>query len=305
MKFHKHLLVAVISVCSALGQNGIKGVIAPDAKVELVKEGFTFLEGPLGTADGGLYFSDLMGSNKTYRLEPNGNISVYRSNTNGTNGLAFNRSGELIGVEGDGKRISKAKPDGTVTAVTTGIAGMGLMAPNDLIGDPKGGIYFTDPGPRPLVAGRKAYVYYLPDGLSQPRILDDTITRPNGLTLTNDGKKLIVDDTVGDTVFIFDVQSDGGVSNKRPFAKVQGVKPGTESGADGMAIDSKDRLYVTSASGVQVFDKKGAYLGTIAVARQPSNVVFSGPGKKILYITAREGLYKVPVLTAGPRRNGK
>jgi hypothetical protein len=28
--------------------------------------------------------------------------------------------------------------------------------------DAKGGIYFTDPGPRPIVPGRPAHVYYLP-----------------------------------------------------------------------------------------------------------------------------------------------
>src|SRR5207302_215829 len=138
--------------------------------------------------------------------------------------------------------------------LTEGIAGMGLMAPNDLIVDASGGIYFTDPGPRPVVPGRKAYVYYLPAGAGQPRVVDDSIRRPNGLTLTNNGKTLIVDDTVGDTVFAFDIASNGSVKNKRSFAKLHEVQRGQESGADGMAIDSQDRIYVTTASGIQVFD---------------------------------------------------
>ena len=300
------LALAVISAALLFGQtdSGIKGVVAGNARPELVQEGFMFTEGPVGTADGGLYFSDIMGADKTYRLDSTGKITLYRSNTNGTNGLALMRDNSLIGAEGTGKRISKAPGDSAVT-LTEGIAGRGLMAPNDLIVDSKGGIYFTDPGPRPIVPGRKAYVYYLPPGANQPRIVDDSITRPNGLTLTNDYKTLIVDDTVGDTVFAFEVSADGSLKNKHAFAKLHDVQPGQESGADGMAIDSEDRIYVTTASGIQVFDRKGQYLGTIKVPRQPANCAFSGPGKRTLYITAREGLYKLSMLSQGPKRLGK
>ena len=264
-----------------------------------------FTEGPVGAADGGLFFSDIMGADKTHRLDPSGKISLYRGGTNGMNGLALLRDGSLIGAEGNGRRISKGGAGGSVVTLTEGIAGMGLMAPNDLIADAKGGIYFTDPGPRPIVPGRKAYVYYMPPAARPLRIVDDSITRPNGLTLTNDGKTLIVDDTVGETVLAFDVESDGSVKNKRSFAKLHDVQPGQESGADGLAIDSQDRIYVTTASGIQVFDRKGTYLGTIKVPRQPANCAFAGPGKRTLYITAREGLYKLTMLSQGPSRLGK
>ena len=297
--------IAISAALFAQTNSGINGVVAGNARPELVQEGFMFTEGPVGTADGGLYFSDIMGADKTYKLDPNGKVTVYRSNTNGTNGLALMRDGALIGAEGTAKRISKAAGSGSAVTLTEGISGRGLMAPNDLIVDSKGGIYFTDPGPRPIVPGRKAYVYYLPSGVNQARALDDSITRPNGLALSNDGKTLIVDDTVGDTVFAFDVLTDGSLKNKRPFAKLHDVEPGKESGADGMAIDSEDRIYVTTASGIQVFDRKGQYLGTIKVPRQPANCAFAGPGKRTLYITAREGLYKLTMLSQGPKRIGK
>mgnify|MGYP000629657868 CR=1 FL=1 len=66
---------------------------------------------------------------------------------------------------------------------TTGVVA-GLKWPNDLLVDSKGGIYFTDPGPRPVVPGRPTYVYYLASGARQPILLDGSIARPNGLTLT-------------------------------------------------------------------------------------------------------------------------
>ncbi len=298
------ILLAILPLAVAWAQ-GIPGVVAADAKVELVQESFIFIEGPVGTADGGLYFSEVRGGDKTYRVDPSGRISVFRDHTNNTNGLALTREGTLVGAEGDGKRISRVGPSDKVATLTEGISGMPLMAPNDLIVDSKGGIYFTDPGPRPVAPGRKAYVYYLPPGAKEPRVIDDQITRPNGLTLTADGKTLFVDDTVGETVFAFDVRADGSVKNRRAFAHMHDVKAGTESGADGMAIDRQDRIYVTSSTGLQVFDRKGQYLGTIRIPRQPANVAFAGPGKNTLYVTAREGLYRLTMLSQGPQRLGK
>jgi len=289
---------------SAQSPSGIAGVVAPGVEPQLVQEGFAFTEGPVGTPDGGLYFSDIR-PNRIYRLDTNGEIGFVREQTNGANGLAVTREGDLLAAEGDGKRISKRSRDGTVTTVTEGIEGKPLLAPNDLILDAKGGIYFTDPGPRPVVPGRIAYVYYLPVGAKQPLVIDDQIARPNGLTLTRDGKTLIVDDMLGPTVYAYDVEPDGSVKNKRTFAQLRDIPEGKESGADGMALDREDRVYITTLTGVQVFDAAGKYLGTIKVARQPANVGFAGPDKRVLFITAREDLYRLDTLAQGPDRVGK
>jgi len=283
---------------------GIPGVLAPGVVSELVQEGFTFTEGPVGTADGGLFFSDIR-VNRTHYLDPGGKIAIVRENTNGANGLALTKDAELLFAEGDAKRISKRDKAGVISTLTEGPPGKPLLAPNDLIVDARGGIYFTDPGPRPVVQGRPTYVYYLPAGAWQPILIDGAVPRPNGLTLTNDGKTLIVDDTLGPTVFAYDVQPDGTVKNKRAFAQLRDIPAGAESGADGMAIDRDDRIYVTTVTGVQVFDAKGQYLGTIKTARQSANAAFAGPDKQTLYVTAREGLYRVRLLSKGPDRLGK
>ena len=288
----------------AQSPGGIAGVVAPGVMPELVQEGFVFTEGPVGTPDGGLYFSDIR-PNRIHYLDPGGKISLVREQTNGANGLALTRDGDLIAAEGEGKRISKRSRDGTVTTVTEGIAGKPFLSPNDVLVDAKGGIYITDPGPRPVVPGRTAYVYYLPVGAKEPVVLDDQIARPNGVMLTRDGKTLIVNDTLGPTVYAYDVLPDGGVKNKRTFAQLLDIPEGKESGADGMALDREDRLYVTTVAGVQVFDAAGKHLGTIKVPRQPANAGFAGPDKRVLYITAREGLYRINMLAQGPDRIGK
>ena len=285
--------------------DSLSNVIAPDAKVQLVQEGFLFTEGPLGTPDGGLYFTDLRAAQRIYRMDSHGKIAVLREKSNTTNGLAFTPKGELIGVESDGKRIVRITANGDYTEVTRGTGAAPMMLPNDVIADAKGGLYFTDPGPRPIPKGRKHHVYYLPPGATQAIMVDDTTTRPNGLTLTLDGKTLIVADTVEADMPAWDVQPDGTLRNRRVFMRLRDIPEGKDSGGDGMAIDAEGRFYVTAITGVQVFDRKGRYLGNIAVPKKPTNVAFSGPRKSVLYITAQEGLYRIPTLTQGPPRLGK
>jgi gluconolactonase len=283
---------------------GIPGVVAPGVAVELVQEGFQFTEGPVGTPDGGLYFTDNR-ANRIHFLDPSGKISTAHENTNNANGLALTRDGDLLEVQGVGKRVNRRSRNGTVTTLSESFEGKPFMAPNDLFADAKGGIYFSDPGPRPVVPGRKAFVYYLPAGAKEPVLIDDQLGRPNGLILTADGKTLLVNDSLSETFYAYDVEPDGKVKNKRPFAKLRDIPAGKESGADGMAIDRDGRVYVTSVPGVQIFDASGQYLGTVQAPRQTSNVAFAGPDKRTLYITAREGLYRLKVLTPGLDRIGK
>jgi gluconolactonase len=290
-------------------QSAIPGVIAQGARVELVRGGFKGLEGPVGMPDGGLYFSDIP-ANLTYKLDANGMISVWRKDTKGSNGLFLTKNGRLLAAESTGPRIAAVAPDGRVTVLAPQAGGKPLRAPNDLIADSKGGIYFTDPAPRPapdLAPKESGNVHYLrPNG--EVLLLDDQIRRPNGITLSIDEKTLYVDNTEGDQVYAFDVQADGGVTNKREFAKLIELEKGSlgpRSRGDGMAIDSMGRLYVATAAGVQVIDSRGRHLGIIRVPAVARNVAFAGPKRQMLYLTALESLYRVPMLAEGPAGRSK
>src|ERR1700736_4726133 len=127
-------LAGLMAPALAQSPPGIPDVVAPGVEPQLVQEGFKFTEGPVGTADGALYFSDIR-TNRTYLLEAGGKISVAREQTNGANGLALTKDGDLLAAEGDGKRISKRSRDGKITTVTDGIEDKPLLAPNDLIVD--------------------------------------------------------------------------------------------------------------------------------------------------------------------------
>lgn len=75
--------------------------------------------------------------------------------------------------------------------------------------------------------------------------------------------------------------------------------------ATGPTSLDRDQKNETRGLCVHVFDKSGQYLGPIPVPRRPTNVASAGPDKRTLYITAREGLYRLQTLTRGPERLGK
>jgi gluconolactonase len=287
----------------------IRGVIRAGSAPELIKGGFHGLEGPMPTPDGGLYFSDV-NENRTYKLDRAGRIAIWRENTNRTNGLYLLRDGRLLCAEGNGPRIISVSPDGKVTALATGWKGKALRQPNDLIADQKGGVYFTDPAPRPapdLAPKEPGNVHYIrPDG--QVLLIDAEIARPNGITLSLDQKTLYVDDTEGEYVYAFDVQPDGSAMNRRQFVKLRDPEKGSvglRSRADGMALDSEGRLYVATASGVQVIDPAGNYLGTIRIPAVARNLAFGEPDRHVLYLTALEALYRIRLLSRGPAGRAK
>ena len=91
-----------------------------------------------------------------------------------------------------------------------------------MIADSRGGIYFTDPAPRPApdVAPKEPGNVHNLSPKGEVLVLDGQIRRPNGLTLSIDEKTLYVGDTEGEFVYAFDVAADGRVSNKRQFARL-------------------------------------------------------------------------------------
>ncbi len=296
-------------VPSVAAQEGIAGVVAAGAKAELVQDGFQFTEGPVWSPEGFLLFTDNRAS-RIYRLGADGKATVYRENTLGMNGLAFDRKGRLLACEGGGARIVAVARDGTVTSLASRYREQPLVRPNDLIANRSGGVYFTDPGPRPApdqVAARKPAVYYVPPE-GEVQLVTEEIARPNGITLTLDEKTLLVADTRGEHVAAFDVRPDGSTTNRRNFTRLSGVQRtegGIQSGADGMTLDSEGRLYVTTLSGIQVFDRAGHSLGTISVPNKPSNLAFGGADRRTLYITAGDSLFRLSMQSRGAEGRAK
>jgi gluconolactonase len=255
----------------------IPGVIAADATWELIWADFETADGIVGMADGGVIFAQEQ-TDTIRRIDATGKEWVYVRDTRGAGAVSLDAQGRLFAAQRT--CTDTARPFSTACQELPMIGqllperrqlantfpdGRPLVRVNDVMADGKGGAYFTSGGAWHVSAGGKVTT-----------VADQDI-RSNGIMLNPDGRTLYV--TNNTSVLAFDVQPDGSTGNRREFGALAG-----DSGADGMAVDSEARLYVTGNLGVHVFSPEGTHLGLIPTPRRPITAAFSGPGKRTLYV---------------------
>jgi gluconolactonase len=274
----------------------LQDVIASGAKVEKLAGNLVFTEGPVWHTDGYLLFTDL-GQGKILKWEAEKGLTTFRQPSQGANGLAFDNNGLLLACEHTTRRVTRTESNGNITVVASSFEGKRLNSPNDLAIGSDNSIYFTDPPyglANPSLSELKFNGVFriAPDG--KISLLAKDFDRPNGITFSPDKKSLYVADTTKNHIRIFDVSEDGGISNGRVFVPVV-------RNPDGIKTDELGNLYVACNDGVAVYTSKGKHLGNIAVPEAPANCGFGDSDFKSLYITARQGLYRIRLAFAGAR----
>jgi gluconolactonase len=299
-------------------------LLAPEAKVQIAA-GVCFLEGPAVDALGNVFFSDIQGS-RILKMDTKGVVTTFREDSGRTNGNTFDAQGRLISCEGaengPGGRRRIVRTDmrtGNIEVLTERYEGKRYNSPNDVVVDPAGRIWFTDPlyaPDRSIMEHEHEAVYRIDTDHKVTRVITQpAIGRPNGIAVTPDGKTLYVIDsnyihpTGNRKIWAFDIQPDGSVSKQRVSYDF-----GRGRGGDGMRLDSQGNLWVAAGisaprtanesadvpTGVYVISPKGALLGRIPIAEDViTNLAFGGPEKKTVFITAGKTLFKISAAVAG------
>lgn len=275
--------------------------LVPGLQPELIKDGFVFVEGPVWSDQlSGILFSEMdltddVGKgppSRIHLLTIGGQQSVFLANS-GSNGLAINPQG-LWACTHDDQAVSfidlKTRQR---RAVVTQIGGRHFNSPNDLTLTSTGQIYFTDPdyqrGTRPGETGVTGVYWATTDGAVT--LVDATLDKPNGISLSPDESKLYVSAADG---YVYQYRLDKGVPRDRAVL-TEVVTP------DGMAVDCAGNLYVAShePGNLEVFSPLGNRIAAIEVGPKVTNVAFGGLNRKTLYITAGTGLFTLPVAVPG------
>lgn len=254
---------------------------------ELVAEGYKFTEGPAVDAEGNVFFTDVP-DDKIYKINTKGNVSVFLSNTQRTNGLMFGPDGRLYGCRNGMREITAFDSKANATTIADEVPS------NDIVVNSQGGIYFTDPA--------NSKVWYI-DPQGKKQLVDTGIERPNGIILWPDQATLVVADTLGANLWAFRVEPDGRLAHKQPYYTMRLTRGVSGSGADGMTVDRDGRLYVATHAGLQVFDTQGRLSGIIAKPQNKflSNVVFGGEKLDTLYVTCTDKVYRRKTKVTGVR----
>jgi gluconolactonase len=282
-----------------------------------------FTEGPAVDAEGSVYFSDIEG-NRILKLSADGKRSVFREPSGRTNGNAFDREGRLLHCEGaefgpgGGRRVTRTDlRTGKYEVLAERYEGKRYNSPNDICVDGRGLIFFTDPryGDRSDMEMKVEGVYRIDLYGKVTRILaQPDVERPNGIAVTQDGKKMYVIDscpTVGGNrkIWEFDLNEKG---EPGPHRLVFDFAPGR--GGDGMRLDMEGNLYVAAGiisprgphettdvpPGVYVITPKGDLKARIPIREDViTNVAFGGKDGRTLYVTAGKTLWTTRVNVPG------
>jgi gluconolactonase len=83
------------------------------------------------------------------------------------------------------------------------------------------------------------------------------------------------------------VGADGSLSGGEVFATC------TSGSFDGFRVDEAGRIWISAGDGVHCYDADGTLIGKVLVPETVSNVVFGGPKRNRLFITATSSLYSI------------
>ncbi len=287
----------------------LDNIISGNAKPEIIAEGFEWSEGPLWVEKHNmLLFSDVP-TNTIYKwteakgkevyLKPSGYTGTEPSlcKEPGSNGLTFDKNGNLVLCQHGNRQMARMdaaldKPEAKFITLADKYNGKRFSSPNDAVYNSAGELFFTDP-PYGLQTqddsdAKKEISFngvYKVKTNGEVILQVDSITRPNGIALTPDEKKLIIacSDGAHPNWYIFDISSDS-LTNGKIFYSASEEAKTMKGGPDGFKIDKNGNVFATGPGGVYIFNSEGKKLGHIKLDDATSNIALS-PDEKTIYIT--------------------
>ena len=293
----------------------IDNLIEKSAKIEILADGFEWSEGPVWSSQlNSVLFSDVP-ENVIYSWNEDEGLGTFTRPIGysgkvpnlkkaGTNGLTIDADGNLIiCMHGDRKitRLEKLNINRKVTLVNS-FDGNLLNSPNDLVYDSKGNLYFTDP-PYGLLEGDNDKlkeiefngVYKVsPNG--DIEVLVKNLTRPNGISISNDEKILYVanSDKNNPVIMQYDL-SEEGAKNPSVFFDGRELTKKDIGLFDGLKVHPTGNVFATGPGGVLVIKENGDHIGTIRTEVRTANCAFD-ENFQYLYMTSDMFLTRIKLL---------
>jgi gluconolactonase len=291
-------------------------IVAKDARLEVLAEGFSWAEGPVAEpGSGDILFSDVP-ANKVWRYSDKSGLSLYLSPSGytaldaqpnlkeGANGLIFNSKQQLVLAQhGDRRlavleRINQGQPQ--YRTLTSHFAQQQFNSPNDLVQHSDQSYFFTDPPYGLKDADQSTQKQLAFNGVfrlttqGKLQLISKALSRPNGLALSPDEQWLYVANSDPAAAQWWKFSVNGSVEPMLFYDATSEVakSPGLP---DGLKVLPSGHLLATGPGGVWLFNADGRHLGTIQTGIAAANVALS-LDQKYLYITASSYLLRIPLI---------
>jgi gluconolactonase len=295
-------------------------LLDPSSPIEVLATGFQWSEGPIWIKEEkALLFSDVP-KNTIYKWSEKEGLSTYLqpsgytgrghySNEPGSNGLTIDHLNRLILAEHGDRRIA-AMPlqNGGKITLSAHYNGKRFNSPNDIVQHPiSKEYYFTDP-PYGLKQHEKDptreldfFGVYKINTKGETILLDQSLTRPNGIALSPDGLTLYVAQSDPNQAILkeYNLNQRGEIQKSRIlYDATPLVRKGLQGLPDGLKVDQKGNIWMTGPGGVLVLNKEGILLGTIQTTTATANCTWGDDGYT-LYITANSMICRVKTKVKG------
>lgn len=197
--------------------------------------------------------------------------------------------GRLLVIDGPRRLLLRQEPDGALDAVAD-LTGLGPAPFNELVVDAVGNAYVNG-GPGSVVCVR-------PDG--SVREVADGLQWPNGMSLVDDGRTLVVADSHAEQLVAFEVTYDGTLSSRRVWAEL-------EHAPDGICADADGSIWVASVPGQHCVRVRagGEVLNTVTVDRGCFACMLGGEDGRTLFIAAAQWRGMKAAMSEGPGLTGR
>lgn len=291
-------------------------VIAPNAQLEQLAQGFRWAEGPVAEpVTGDILFSDVP-TNTVYRwresdglsvyLKPSGYTGLYPDNNlqEGANGLMFNANQQLVLAQHGDRRLAMLQEASSAIPKYVTLASHYqdklFNSPNDVVQHSGGDYYFTDPpyglkdADQSAQKQQDANGIYRVNAAGQVTLLASNLTRPNGLAFSPDERWLYVanSDPASATWWRYPVLADGTLGDAKLFFDATATAKTAAGLPDGLKVLPSGIVLATGPGGVWVFTPEAEHLGTILTGVPAANVALSQDASW-LYITASQFLLRI------------
>ena len=215
-------------------------IIIPGEEWQLVAEGFKSTRGPACSANGEVFFADTS-SDKIHRIDLDGKVSVFATNTGNAHGLTVGTDGKLYSVSEKTGKIVSYDANGAGTVVLEGLTGQSVLA------TPNGGLYVTSNSDKPNAAGS---VWFVKDGKKTQ--VDGGLKFASGLAYRPDQWLLSVADGRSKWIYSYQINDDGTLRNKERFFPLHVEDWDDDAGAETVCYSLEGRQFIATKSGIQI-----------------------------------------------------